>query len=55
MIATKDIARVAMGHLLERDFSGKVVRELLGPRDVSLSEATQIIGKKIDAAITMNK
>lgn len=47
MIATGDIARVAMGHLLERDFSGKIVRELLGPRDVSLNEATRIIGEKI--------
>lgn len=47
MIATQDIARDAMEHLLERDFSGKVVRELLGPRDVSLNEATRIIGEKI--------
>ena len=47
MIATQDIARVAMEHLLERDFSGQAVRELLGPRDVSLNEATRIIGEKI--------
>jgi len=47
MTATGDIAQVAMGHLLERDFSGKIVRELLGPRDVTLNEATRIIGEKI--------
>ena len=47
MIATGDIARVAMEQLLERDFSGKIVRELLGPRDVSLNEATRIIGERI--------
>jgi uncharacterized protein YbjT (DUF2867 family) len=47
MIATSDIARVAMLHILERDFSGNVVRELLGPRDISMKEATRIIGEKI--------
>jgi len=47
MIATKDIAKVAAQHLLERNFSGKTVRELLGPRDISLEEATRIIGEKI--------
>ena len=47
MIATKDIAKVAAQHLLERNFSGKTVRELLGPRDISMEEATQIIGEKI--------
>ena len=47
MIATTDIAEVAAQHLLERDFSGKTVRELLGPRDISMEEATRIIGEKI--------
>ncbi len=47
MIATGDIARVAFLHMLERDFSGKVVRELLGPRDISMNEVTRIIGDKI--------
>jgi len=47
MIATRDIAHVAMVHILERDFSGKVVKELLGPRDISMKEATRIIGEKI--------
>ena len=47
MIATKDIARAAAAHMRERDFSGKQVRELLGPRDISLDEVTGIIGEKI--------
>ena len=47
MIATADIAEVAAQHLLERNFSGKTVRELLGPRDISMEEATRIIGEKI--------
>ena len=47
MIATKDIAQVAAHHMRERDFTGKSVRELLGPRDISMDEATQIIGQKI--------
>ena len=47
MIATRDIAHAAAQHMLERDFSGKRVRELLGPRDISMDEATDIIGEKI--------
>jgi uncharacterized protein YbjT (DUF2867 family) len=47
MIATQDIAHAAAGHMLERDFSGKQVRVLLGPRDISMDEATRIIGEKI--------
>ena len=48
MIATADVAEVAAQHLLELDFSGKTVRELLGPRDISMEEATRIIGEKIE-------
>jgi uncharacterized protein YbjT (DUF2867 family) len=47
MIATEDIAEVAAHHLYERSFSGKTVRELLGPRDISMEEVTRIIGEKI--------
>jgi uncharacterized protein YbjT (DUF2867 family) len=47
MIATQDIARVAAQHLLERDFSGKTAKVLLGPRDISMDEITRIIGAKI--------
>lgn len=48
MIATQDIAQVAAEHMLARNFSGKSVRELLGPRDISMAEATRILGEKID-------
>ena len=47
MIATADIAQVAAASMLERSFSGKTTRELLGPRDISMDEATRIIGAKI--------
>jgi uncharacterized protein YbjT (DUF2867 family) len=47
MIATRDIAGVAAQHLLQLDFSGHLTRELLGQRDISMQEATRIIGKAI--------
>jgi uncharacterized protein YbjT (DUF2867 family) len=46
-IATRDIADAAASALLKCDFSGVVVRELLGSRDLSMAEATRIIGAKI--------
>jgi uncharacterized protein YbjT (DUF2867 family) len=48
MIATQDIARFAAERLIKKDFSGITVKDLLGERDVSLNEAAEIIGKKID-------
>ena len=47
MIATRDIAEVAAQLLLHLQFSGHSIRELLGQRDVSMQEATRIIGKAI--------
>ena len=47
MIATADIAAVAAGALRERNWSGAVVRELLGPRDLTYAEATAAIGAAI--------
>lgn len=46
-IATKDIANVATQHLLKLDFEGKSVLDLLGERDISMNEMTQILGKAI--------
>jgi uncharacterized protein YbjT (DUF2867 family) len=40
VIAIKEIARVASKYLLELEFSGKVVHELLGEKDVTMNEAT---------------
>jgi uncharacterized protein YbjT (DUF2867 family) len=47
MVAARDIADAATKALKARDWKGVVVRELLGPRDISYSEATRILGKKI--------
>jgi len=47
MVATRDIADVAAKALKARDWKGVVVRELLGPRDLSHAEATHIIGDHI--------
>ena len=47
MIATKDIAAQVAEHLVRRDFNGKVVKDLLGQRDLSLNEAIGVIGRRI--------
>jgi uncharacterized protein YbjT (DUF2867 family) len=47
VIAAKDVARVACKYLMELDFSGIVVRELLGQRDVSMIEMTGILAEAI--------
>ena len=47
MIATRDIAAAASEALIARDFSGFSVRELLGPRDLTMAEANGIIGDAI--------
>ena len=46
-IATSDIGAEAARALHARDFTGSAMRELLGPRDLSLDEATRIIGAAI--------
>lgn len=47
MIATRDIAAAAAAALRARDWTGVVVRELLGPRDLSYAEATRILGARL--------
>jgi uncharacterized protein YbjT (DUF2867 family) len=47
MIATRDIAAAAADALERRDFSAHSTRELLGQRELSLDEATKIIGTAI--------
>jgi len=46
-IATKDIGEYAAKALAERNFSGKVVRELQGQRDLTMKEAAAILGQSI--------
>jgi len=47
MIATKDIAEFAAERLAKRDFIGSSVHYLLGQRDLTMIEASSIIGSKI--------
>jgi uncharacterized protein YbjT (DUF2867 family) len=47
MIATRDVGAYAAQRLLDLDFSGKPARELLGERDLSMTEATAVIGRGI--------
>jgi uncharacterized protein YbjT (DUF2867 family) len=47
MIATRDIGDYAAKRLLDLDFSGKQARELLGERDLSITEATALIARGI--------
>src|SRR6202045_2946197 len=47
MVATRDVGTYAAQRLLDLDFSGKQTRELLGPRDLSMTEATAVIARGI--------
>jgi uncharacterized protein YbjT (DUF2867 family) len=46
-IATKDIGNYAATRLAARDFSSKSTQELHGQRDISMKEASSVIGKSI--------
>jgi uncharacterized protein YbjT (DUF2867 family) len=47
MIATRDVGNYAAQRLLHLDFSGKQPRELLGERDLSMTEVTAVIARGI--------
>ena len=47
MAATRDVGEYAAQRLLHLDFSGKQTRELLGERDLSMTEATAVIARGI--------
>ncbi len=47
MIASRDVAEVAAAALRSRDWSGVEFRELLGPRDLTYTDATRILGAAI--------
>src|SRR6266853_862680 len=47
MAATRDVGYCAAHRLLHLDFSGKQTRELLGQRDLSITEATAVIARGI--------
>lgn len=48
MIATRDIAATAADYLLRLTFAEKTVRDLLGQRELSMNEATRILGHAIN-------
>jgi uncharacterized protein YbjT (DUF2867 family) len=47
MIATRDIGDYAARRILDLDFAGKETQELLGERDLSITEATAVIARGI--------
>jgi uncharacterized protein YbjT (DUF2867 family) len=47
MVATPDVGAYAAQRLLDLDFSGKQTRELLGERDLTMTEATAAIARGI--------
>jgi uncharacterized protein YbjT (DUF2867 family) len=47
MVATRDVAGAAVTALAVRNWTGVVVRELLGPRDVTHAEVARILGAGI--------
>lgn len=47
IIASKDIAEVAAGYLVDPLFEGISVRALLGPRNYTMQEATAILAKAV--------
>ena len=47
MVATRDIADEAARLLLEATLAGHSIRYLLGPRDLTMTEATRILGEAI--------
>jgi uncharacterized protein YbjT (DUF2867 family) len=47
MIATRDIGTFAADELLRREFRGHQTQELLGQRDLTMTEVTTVIGKAI--------
>ncbi|HXO05472.1 MAG TPA: NmrA family NAD(P)-binding protein [Candidatus Sulfotelmatobacter sp.] len=47
MIATRDVGDYAAQRLLDLDFSGKQTRELLGERELTMTEVTAVIGRGI--------
>jgi uncharacterized protein YbjT (DUF2867 family) len=47
MVATRDVGNYVAQRLLDLDFSGKQTRELLGERDLSMTEASAVIARGI--------
>ncbi len=52
MVATRDIARAAAQHLLDSSWSGRTVKGLHGPADLSFDEAAAAIGEGLERPVT---
>ncbi|HXE74633.1 MAG TPA: NmrA family NAD(P)-binding protein [Candidatus Xenobia bacterium] len=55
MVATRDIGAVAAERLAKRDFTGQQTRELLGAREVTMSEAAAVIGRAIGKSLSYSR
>jgi uncharacterized protein YbjT (DUF2867 family) len=47
VVHTRDIGRVAAARMAKRDFAGHSVEYILGPRNISYNEITEVLGKAI--------
>jgi len=47
IVATRDIGEVAARRLSTRDFQGKSVLDLMGPRDITMAELTSALGAAV--------
>jgi uncharacterized protein YbjT (DUF2867 family) len=47
MVATQDVAHEAADRLTQCDFAGHEVKVLLGPEDITMTEATKAIGERL--------
>jgi uncharacterized protein YbjT (DUF2867 family) len=47
MVATRDVGNYVAQRLLDLDFSGKQTREVLGERDLTMTETTAVIARRI--------
>ena len=47
MVGARDVGEAAARALRKRDWKGFTVRELLGQRDISLREVTNILGRRL--------
>ena len=47
MVATRDVGDYVAQRLLDLDFSGKQTREVLGERDLTMTETTAVIARRI--------
>lgn len=48
MVATPDIAEAAVQALLDPTWAGHQLREVLGPRDITLNEVTRLLAQRLD-------